>query len=871
MNRIKILILALWGIAWLGHAAILPVGLDGSQPYSQIQVAIDASAHGDTVLVHPGTYYENIRFNGKNITLASLELTTGDLSYKYNTIINGNQRREVIHIRDYESNVTIRGITVTGGSGYYDSVYDLTAGGGILIGTMSNPRIVNVVNCLVRGNRASSGGGIQAGSCNLILSGVSIRDNSADAGGGLVYASNNAQSYNVTFDPVNRSSIYNNKAANGSDMYFYWANQVHVVVDTFTVANPWNFYASAVPRDTSISNPYTFDILHTVHTEVNHDLYVAPWGDDANDGLSEGSPLKTIFRAVYNIASDPLNPKTIHVAEGYYSKSLNQQFFPLPMKNWTKLKGASKERVILDVEMNSYGMTIAAFSNDLSVESITFTNCKSGIGVSRINNVSFDDVTINNCYSLYSSSGYNSNKGRNQRLSSVTISNVDGQSFCHGIKLASLSGKTELHDVDINGIVSCGFMQALSIDTVGSCEVELFRSKIHNVSHTNPEWSNSIMQIYPYSETQSQRLKINVRSSAFFDNHQANPENMSYLYALNDTLFVSNCTFAGNSGGSTALIVQGNAVFTNNIFWNPQLPTEITAFYSSSQGVAGRLVFDHNCIRNGPGGIYNMSPLNQIIWQSSNLAQDPLFALEGHSPYRLSALSPLIDMGLQPAVMESTLDAGGNERYWDGDGDGLAIIDIGAYEYQPVYSPINLSAQLWQQQILLQWQMPDAPRGLSGYRVYRNGLAYADVFDAALMQFRDYSTVNDTLLYYVVALYGNVESAASNSVTVIISGVETQDEALAPGLQKMSISPNPFRDLAVISYNLGKASEIELSIYNLKGQKVRTLFQGTQPKGEQAMAWDGCDQDGRNLASGIYLMRLRLNGSAHHSAKLIKY
>ena len=64
-----------------GNATILSVALDGSQPYTVIQEAINTSAHGDTVLVYPGRYYENIRFFGKNISLASLELTTGNLDY----------------------------------------------------------------------------------------------------------------------------------------------------------------------------------------------------------------------------------------------------------------------------------------------------------------------------------------------------------------------------------------------------------------------------------------------------------------------------------------------------------------------------------------------------------------------------------------------------------------------------------------------------------------------------------------------------------------------------------------------------------------------------------------------------------------------
>ena len=49
--------------------------------YDTIQHAIDASSDGDTVLVQPGTYYENIDFDGHNTHLASLFLTTGDTSY----------------------------------------------------------------------------------------------------------------------------------------------------------------------------------------------------------------------------------------------------------------------------------------------------------------------------------------------------------------------------------------------------------------------------------------------------------------------------------------------------------------------------------------------------------------------------------------------------------------------------------------------------------------------------------------------------------------------------------------------------------------------------------------------------------------------
>ena len=56
--------------------------------YNTIQNAINASVTGDTVLVSPGTYYENINFNGNNIVLASHYLLSNDTSYITSTIID---------------------------------------------------------------------------------------------------------------------------------------------------------------------------------------------------------------------------------------------------------------------------------------------------------------------------------------------------------------------------------------------------------------------------------------------------------------------------------------------------------------------------------------------------------------------------------------------------------------------------------------------------------------------------------------------------------------------------------------------------------------------------------------------------------------
>ncbi|MDD4805703.1 MAG: FlgD immunoglobulin-like domain containing protein, partial [Candidatus Cloacimonetes bacterium] len=290
-----------------------------------------------------------------------------------------------------------------------------------------------------------------------------------------------------------------------------------------------------------------------------------------------------------------------------------------------------------------------------------------------------------------------------------------------------------------------------------------------------------------------------------------------------------------------------------------------------SSGIYSPTTLINNNILGGSAGVYSQTSLNPVYWGEGNTMLDPGFSMSGNRPYTLDPSSPLIDMGWQSgSLMDQSLDAGGNERYWDGDGDGITRIDVGAYEYQPVYAPGNLQAELWQQQILLSWQMLEADRGHSGFRIYRQGQPYADLADPSARAFRDFSAVNDTISYFVVALYGSVESAASNSVTVIIDCVANQDAQIVPVPAKLTSSPNPFSELAVISYQLEAKSEVEIKIYNLKGQLVKHLYAGSQDKGDQVLAWEGCDDRNQALPSGVYILRLQENGKYRQPLKLLK-
>lgn len=76
--------------------------------------------------------------------------------------------------------------------------------------------------------------------------------------------------------------------------------------------------------------------------------------------------------------------------------------------------------------------------------------------------------------------------------------------------------------------------------------------------------------------------------------------------------------------------------------------------------------------------------------------------------------------------------------------------------------------------------------------------------------------------------------------------------------------PNPFASGTVITYTQPGpgAQKVELSIYNVAGQRVRTLASGLQSPAKYLMEWDGRDDEGRSLGAGVYLARLAAGGAA---------
>jgi flagellar hook assembly protein FlgD len=81
--------------------------------------------------------------------------------------------------------------------------------------------------------------------------------------------------------------------------------------------------------------------------------------------------------------------------------------------------------------------------------------------------------------------------------------------------------------------------------------------------------------------------------------------------------------------------------------------------------------------------------------------------------------------------------------------------------------------------------------------------------------------------------------------------------------------PNPFNPTTTIAYELSSPAPIHLRVYDVAGRLVRTLEHGTlQTAGRHEVRWDGRDETGRGVASGMYVYRLD-DGQARESGRML--
>jgi hypothetical protein len=99
--------------------------------------------------------------------------------------------------------------------------------------------------------------------------------------------------------------------------------------------------------------------------------------------------------------------------------------------------------------------------------------------------------------------------------------------------------------------------------------------------------------------------------------------------------------------------------------------------------------------------------------------------------------------------------------------------------------------------------------------------------------------------------------------------VEVDDENLPESNSSLSNYPNPFNPTTTIEFSIQNNSKVELSIFNIKGQKIITLANDVYANGTHSVIWNGDDKSGKIVSSGIYFYKLQVNGKMEAMKKCL--
>ncbi|MEE9269160.1 MAG: FlgD immunoglobulin-like domain containing protein [Candidatus Krumholzibacteria bacterium] len=160
--------------------------------------------------------------------------------------------------------------------------------------------------------------------------------------------------------------------------------------------------------------------------------------------------------------------------------------------------------------------------------------------------------------------------------------------------------------------------------------------------------------------------------------------------------------------------------------------------------------------------------------------------------------------------------------------------------------------------VRLRWRVAHA-NGLQGFHVYRS-----------LERERNYHRVNGAMLPASTAgVYTDTAIEPGASYWYRLGAVDRDGEFLSPPVsvtiprgvfRLFQNHPNPFNPSTTISYDVPLRTRVTLRIFDVSGGLIRTLVNGAQPAGRRSVTWDGRDNSGRRVASGIYFYRLHANG-----------
>ena len=806
MRHYLVLISALSVILYVpASATILNVPAD----YSTIQDGINASSDGDTVLVQPGGYFENLNYNGHNVVVGSLFITTGNEQYINTTLIDGDADGAVATFINGENRTAVlAGFTIR--NGRYEH------GGGIYCHN-SSPAIWK--NRIINNVATQNGGGIYCVYSNMAIIDNYIANNSTDAESGAYNKGGGIYAWGS--DPlIEGNTITNNTAlSDGGGICSSLASAR--IINNIITNNTSGTYGGGI---------YGYDLCSVICNNVITGNHTGKWGGGI--GLLRNCNPLIINNTICDNSSDQyggaiyMRISSNHVEAhnnilwdnsadssgdeiSIYSGTINVSYTDIE-GGWEGEGNIDIDPMFVSPNNNNYHLMSTECGNPSQSPCIdaghpdiedSLLDCDFGLGTSssdlgaygggrrrnRVINVPDDftsiqeaiDFSWNGDTVLVSEGTYSENirfRGHNIILTSRYLVTGD-TSFISSTIIDCMLLTNSIITIDNyedSTATVCGFTLQYGIpqDNIGGA-IDCYDADpviCHNIFKNN--WaSGSNLRGGRGGAIRCSSSSAKIRENIMFDNRadyggaiycsDATPiisHNLIYnnnadssggaIFCTGSSPILINNDFVGNAAQWGGGIFSGNnsiPVLINNILWAD------SAFYENSEIFIDSLASIE----------INYCDIQDTVWPGQgNISADPLFIDQENGDFHLLVNSPCIDAG---------------------DPD----------------SPFD----------------PDTTRADIGAFYYDHTVAIADDISELPLEFN-----------------------------------------LLPNY------PNPFNNSTAIKYALPEKSPAKLEIYNLLGQRITTIVNDYQPAGRYSVIWDAS-----GYASGLYFARLTSSG---HTAEI---
>jgi parallel beta-helix repeat protein len=300
---------------------------------------------------------------------------------------------------------------------------------------------------------------------------------------------------------------------------------------------------------------------------------------------------------------------------------------------------------------------------------------------------------------------------------------------------------------------------------------------------------------------------------------------------LSNSTFVVTNNIVANSGGNGIACANATTTLSYNLVWN------------SSQA-------DYDGCVAGPG----------------SLDAAPAFADTANGDYHLGLHSAALDAA-DPAPQWNDPDGSRGDLGWYGSHPFLM--------QQPEF-PKNVMQEESGNHVLLSWS-PNPELNVDFYAIYCDSISgflpgpdtFVETSSDSL--FNTGAAAADTFYYRIVAV-NTAGHASGYSDEIAADPTTTSTSGQPPSVTTLSQNfPNPFNPLTTIGFDLAQAGHVRLSVYDPRGRLVRLLLDAMLPADRHRTVWDGRDNKGARVSSGIYYSRLETaDGVFHRKMALLK-